>query len=733
MEVFPASISSNTRGTSWSALLTGLQRLDALLNQACLMAQDIYGPQKTADLFRGLHISLAEVEQLLASPPAASLLYVEPSHLEPSPTADNEAGPLTWLIHEYDLSPFDIDVLMLALAPEIDLRYERLYAYLQDDVNRKRPGLDLVLNLLSVTPEVRLIYRSHFSPTAPLIKHGLLHLVPESSQDRPSLLAHYLVLDEQIVHFLLGQPGVSASLAAFVTLRFPGFQRADNSPALSGVLTALVRQSIPENRHPLRLFFHGPHGVGKRRTAEMLATSVHKPLLMVDLSKIHATHEPEMLFKRVFREARFQGALLYLENLDELVHAEQALQELLSSLATSDVLTILSGIQPHFPLPPQSRYRAAEVIAIPFPLPTFAQRQAYWQEYLGEDARTLDAQLLADLATRFRLTQGQIHDAVASAHSAAIWRAATRSARRGMAQEATLLRAQLTREDLLDAAGKQSRRDIEALARKVEANYTWDDIVLPPDQLAQLREISNQARYRHMVYGTWGFEHKIHLGKDLSVLFSGLSGTGKTMAAEVLAHTLTLDLYKIDLSQMVSKYIGETEKNLDRIFTAAESTNAILFFDEADTLFGKRSQVHDAHDRYANIEVGYLLQKLEEYDGIVILATNLRNNMDEAFTRRLKFSIEFPFPDEAYRERIWRGQFPAATPLSDDIDFAFLARQFRIAGGNIKNIVLNASFLAAAEDSSVHMKHLILAARREFQKMGIVCTESVFGEYFALI
>jgi SpoVK/Ycf46/Vps4 family AAA+-type ATPase len=300
-------------------------------------------------------------------------------------------------------------------------------------------------------------------------------------------------------------------------------------------------------------------------------------------------------------------------------------------------------------------------------------------------------------------------------------------------QEDTPLRIQPTHEDLLTAAREQSRHDIEALARKVESNYTWNDIVLPHDQLVQLKEICNQARYRHIVYGEWGFERKLHLGRGLSVLFSGLSGTGKTMAAEVLAHTLALDLYKIDLSQIINKYIGETEKNLDRIFQAAEGTNAILFFDEADALFGKRSQVHDAHDRYANIEVGYLLQKLEEYDGIVILATNLRNNMDEAFTRRLKFIVEFPFPDEPYRGSIWRKQFPAAAPLDEDIDFDFLARQFRVAGGNIKNIVLNASFLAASDESSIHMKHLILAARREFQKMGIICTEAIFGEYFALI
>jgi SpoVK/Ycf46/Vps4 family AAA+-type ATPase len=208
------------------------------------------------------------------------------------------------------------------------------------------------------------------------------------------------------------------------------------------------------------------------------------------------------------------------------------------------------------------------------------------------------------------------------------------------------------------------------------------------------------------------------LGKGLNVLFSGPPGTGKTMAGDVIANELSLTLYKIDLSQVVSKYIGETEKNLERIFTAAQSTNAILFFDEADALFGKRSEVKDAHDRYANIEVGYLLQKMEEYEGVAILATNLRSHMDDAFVRRMHAIVEFPFPDEMHRRRIWEVLFPPEAPLGEDVDFWSLAREVRLAGGNIKTIVLTAAFYAAAEGSRIGMAHLLLAARREYQKMG---------------
>ncbi|HZR41103.1 MAG TPA: AAA family ATPase [Ktedonobacteraceae bacterium] len=731
MEDVPTSIESTKRSTNLSSLLAALRRLDGMLEQACSIVQELYGPARMADPFRGLHISQTEVEQLLASPPVSSLLFVEESYLESYPVPrDDEDGALTWLVKEFDLSPFDVDVLMIALAPDIDLRYERLYAYLQDDVSRKRPGVDLALNLLCATSAGRLAARPHFSSGAPLVKHGLLHLIAEPSQLQPSLLSHYLKLDEQVVNLLLAQPGVSASISAFARLQHPEPASEGTSEQLPGALTELARQSRKE-ASPLRLFFHGQHGVGKLHTARQLATCLHMPLLIVDLSgALNAVHGPEQIFKRIFLEARFQDALLYLENVDGLSSDKRTLQCMLDALSESKGITILASTQAHLAIPTESRYRAADVIPVHFPMPAFVQRRRYWQMHLGDDALALEVQVLDDLATHYRLTSGQIRDAVVSARQAAAWRTAGQPTTQDADSRQNW---QPTPEELYSAARRQSSHTIEALARKIEPRYSWDDIVLPHDQLAQLKEICNQARYRHIVYGEWGFELKMHLGKDLNVLLSGLPGTGKTMAAEVIAHTLALDLYKIDLSQVVSKYIGETEKNLDRIFTAAESTNAILFFDEADTLFGKRSQVHDAHDRYANIEVGYLLQKMEEYNGITILATNLRNNMDDAFIRRLKFSVELPFPDEASRYRIWRGHFPATAPLGDDIDFAFLARQFKLAGGSIKNIILNASFLAAAEEQSIHMKHLILAARREFQKMGKTCSEAIFGEYFALI
>jgi SpoVK/Ycf46/Vps4 family AAA+-type ATPase len=248
-----------------------------------------------------------------------------------------------------------------------------------------------------------------------------------------------------------------------------------------------------------------------------------------------------------------------------------------------------------------------------------------------------------------------------------------------------------------------------------------------------LREICVQVRHRRTVLEAWGFDKHLAMGKGVNVLFAGQSGTGKTMAAEIIAADLGLELYKVDLSGMVSKYIGETEKNLDKVFTAAREANAILFFDEADALFGKRSEVKDAHDRYANIEVGYLLQKMEEYDGVVILATNLRKNLDDAFIRRLHVAIDFPFPEEPDRMRIWRKVFPPDAPLADDVDLVYLAKQFKLAGGNIRNIALLAAYLSAEDGTTIGMPQIVRAIKREYQKLGKLITETEFGRYISAV
>jgi SpoVK/Ycf46/Vps4 family AAA+-type ATPase len=267
------------------------------------------------------------------------------------------------------------------------------------------------------------------------------------------------------------------------------------------------------------------------------------------------------------------------------------------------------------------------------------------------------------------------------------------------------------------------------LSRRIETTVTWDDLILPDDVAVELRQLAIRTRFRDRVAEEWGVGHAGAKGVGVTALFAGPPGTGKTMGAEVVAGDLGLDLYTIDLATVVDKYIGETEKNLDRIFNEAEGVNGVLLFDEADALFGKRSEVKDARDRYANIEVAYLLQRMESFDGIAILATNLRANLDEAFARRLAAVVEFPPPDVAFRRQLWDRCLGTRVPRADDVDLDFCAQSFELSGGNISNIAIGAAYLAASGDGSVGMRELIVSTQREYRKLGRLCLDTEFGQY----
>jgi SpoVK/Ycf46/Vps4 family AAA+-type ATPase len=341
-------------------------------------------------------------------------------------------------------------------------------------------------------------------------------------------------------------------------------------------------------------------------------------------------------------------------------------------------------------------------------------RRRIWERLLADRSVRVAPEDLDALAGRFRLGPLQISDAVATAVAHAGWRT-------GKAL------AEPTRAELFAAARGQSGHGLTGLARRIEPAYAWDDLVLPLDSLTQLHDLCQRVALRERVLNEWGFQQALSRGRGTTALFTGPPGTGKTMAAEVIARDLGLDLFAIDLSTVISKYIGETEKNLERVFSAAADADAILLFDEADALFGKRSEVRDSHDRYANIEISYLLQRMEQYEGLAILATNLRQHIDDAFTRRLQFVVDFPFPDEVRRKRIWDLSFPAAAPVDPDLDTEQLARGFRLSGGNIHNIALHAAYLAAAAGSAIGRPHILEAIRREHQKMGKVLSDSELG------
>ncbi|MGB9180971.1 MAG: ATP-binding protein, partial [Pyrinomonadaceae bacterium] len=407
--------------------------------------------------------------------------------------------------------------------------------------------------------------------------------------------------------------------------------------------------------------------------------------------------EREALARLWEREAVLLGSALLLDQGEqEMTHAAISFIESLRGMLFVSARETL-----------KARERAAFRVDVHKPSP--AEQQSLWMGALGSSASQLNGEL-EHLVSQFSLGTEGIHAASVQARE---------GLKRGGGDEALLGSA------LWDACRTLARPRLDDLAQRINPAASWDDLVLPEQQLRALRDIAAHVRQRAKVYETWGFASKGERGLGISALFAGASGTGKTMAAEVLAGDLHLDLYRIDLSQVVSKYIGETEKNLRRVFDAAEEGGAVLLFDEADALFGKRSEVKDSHDRYANIEVSYLLQRMEAYRGLAVLTTNLKSAVDTAFLRRLRFIVQFPFPDTAQRAEIWRRIFPENTPLAN-LDLSKLAR-LSIAGGNIRNVALHAAFLAADACEPVTMTHLLRAARSEYAKLEKPLTESEIG------
>lgn len=711
----------DANGSASRVLLSALGRLDYLLQQAIVKASETYGSKVSNESLRGLFITHNDVEQLLTLEPGAPRLQSTREGARLAEAAGS-CPQFEWLRKSFGLSDFDFDLIQIALAPEIDLRYERLYAYLQDDVTRKRPTVDLALNLLCDSAEEKLRARVHFGPDAPLFKNRLAHLFPDPHQTQPPLLSHYFKLDDQVIRLLLGQSGLDARLGSICRLVSPSvcFDELHLNVEVKRALPFLLEQHR-KNGSAVGLYFQGRPGSGRRAAAEALAHESETSLLIVDLAEtLSADIDVDGVVKLICREARLQNSILYLEDFDAVTTDTRMLPRLkrfMSRLAKElSGACIIAGTQQWSP----SVGRLEGVAVVPFNVPSFDERWKCWQrDLLAAGTHVNEADLNA-LAGRFRLTPAQIADAAKTARVQAIWH---------MAQSESpdldgLPVLQPSASELFAAARRQTGHELAALAQKIEPVATWTDIVLPDDAMSQLREIVLRVVHRHRVLDEWGFDRKLSSGKGINALFAGASGTGKTMAAEVIANELGLELFKIDLASVVSKYIGETEKNLERIFAAAEQANAILFFDEADALFGKRSEVRDAHDRYANIEVAYLLQKMEAYEGVSLLATNLRQNMDEAFLRRLAFIINFPFPDAESRRRIWQGIWPAQISFAGDVDLDRMAQQFKLSGGNIKNIALAAAFHAADDGGCVSMAHLLLATRREYQKIGKVLPEA---------
>jgi SpoVK/Ycf46/Vps4 family AAA+-type ATPase len=723
--------------TSIEHILAELERIDLLIKLHVLQAQRMY--QNKAE-FQGLFISEQEIDRLLKQPFGHQLWAkntksssLEKIHTVLSQMTESIAKRkhesskqgvslrLEELTRLFNLTPFDVDILLICLAPELDWKYERLFSYLQDDITRKKPSVYIVLNLLSSSFEDKLDLRKHFDPEAPLIKHSIISLSDHSQQQNSPLLNKFLKLDDRLINYLLGENRIDGRLRSFAQLKEPDIQLEDLvlSPEIVSGIHILTTGKYTITEAPI-FYFRGPYGVGKQSAAEAACHELGGRLIVITGNCLF--EKDGLSFKEkltlILREAKLQNSAIYWNGFDTLIAGDKwaPLNLMLDALEEYRGLVFLSG---NISWEPRDAFYERTFVPIVFSLPSFGERLQLWQRSLnGNSPIQSDIDLYA-LSNKFLLSGGQINDIIATARSAMLIKGSENKS--------------LNLKSLYSACRKHSNQSLTELSKKIEPKFSWKDIVLSRDKMNQLKEIIGHVNHRQHVYNDWGFKNKISLGTGVTALFAGPSGTGKTMAAGIMAREIGLDLYKIDLSLVVSKYIGETEKNLSKIFAEAETSNAILFFDEADALFGKRSEVRDSHDRYANIEIAYLLQKMDEYEGISILATNLRQNMDDSFVRRMQFIVEFPFPDEHLRLQIWKVHFPKDAPVDDDIDYKFLANQLNLTGGSIKNIVLNAAFLAASCESKISMGHIFHSAKRELQKAGILCAKSDFGKYSQLL
>jgi hypothetical protein len=660
-----------------------LERLEWLSGHVRrLVAAGISRSGDANDPYLGLYVSDQEAVDLASeSGDRASASAVVPPPSIALPPTGTRIGDLA---AAFTLDVLDLDLLIIAVACDLEPRFERLFGYLHDDLTRRRPSVGLALELSGhgfADPSAR----ARFGADGPLVRHGLVAV----EEPRKPFLSRPLSVSDRVVDHLLGIDAIETAVARLrapsVVVDLPGIDSLARMLA-SGVSPVYVQD--------------GRVGTGAAFAASALAAAGLEALT-IDLVAGGDDDAVEVC-RAAVREARLRmcGLVVMLDD-DRLGEHRRALH----ALAVGEWPTIVIGMHPWDPL-----WSNRPVVSLTAPDAPTALTGEVWSACLpdvGFDLRRGTRQ--------FHLRPDQIVNA------------ATLARRRAEAESRPIVL-----DDVAAGARAQNSSRLERLATRVAPEARWGDLVLPDDVLTQLRELAERYANRDLVHGDWGMGGSANRRVGVVSLFAGPSGVGKTLAAEALAGSLQLDLYRVNLATVVDKYIGETEKNLERIFVAAEGVNGVIFFDEADALFGKRSEVSDAKDRYANVEVAYLLQRLESFGGVAILATNLRTNVDEAFTRRLDALIDFPEPDVELRRRLWDRCLGTKVPRNGDLDLDFLAERFRLSGGNIRNVAVSAAFLAASKGSAVSMPDLVVSTAREYRKLGRLCTAQEFGSWLDL-
>ena len=657
------------------------------------------------DRFRGLYVSDAQVDALLGGErrpllpePAVETAATRLDELERRADDDERHGAdlrLRRLARAFGLDPYDMELLLVALAPDLDPRFEPLYGYLHDDVSRRRASVGLALELCGhgrAEGDARGggTGRHRFGPAGVLVARRLL-LVEDA--ERPFLTRSLRVPDRVAAH-LLGDDAPDQAVEALLV---------ESLGTEVGPVDVLARALAAGAN---LTYVRARPGTSGHALARAALRRLDMPVLELDLARLGPADEAPDVAAAAAREAGLRGAGLAVGPIEVLAERSAVAVRAFAEVPVPVILVGGRSWDPAWSRQPPLLLEAESASA--------SQRHELWMSSL--DGVAPDRFDPAAVTAAFRLDPEQIVRAAQAA-----------------ARAVAALDRPMTVADVSAAARAQNAAGLDRLARRLQPRVGWDDLVLPSFVEDQLRELTARVRHRETVMGEWGVGHSTGGGTGISALFAGDSGTGKTMSAEVVAGDLGFELYVIDLSTVVDKYIGETEKNLDRIFAEADRVNGVLLFDEADALFGRRSEVKDARDRYANVEVAYLLQRMESFDGLAILTTNLRANVDEAFVRRLDAIVDFPMPEEDDRRRLWTRNLPATVPQEPGIDFDFLARRFKLAGGDIRNICVSGAYLAAASGRPVGMADLIRATEREYRKLGRLMVEAEFGEYLGLV
>ncbi|MDJ1169895.1 AAA family ATPase [Roseofilum sp. BLCC_M154] len=585
-------------------------------------------------------------------------------------------GTLNTLARTFGLSPFEISILLCCVGQAINPDFPDVLAIAHNKPDCNYPTFQLCLDCF---PQP---HWDAFTETRPLRKWQLIHTATS-----PEITRACLQIDEAILHYLMGEAYHDPILAAVLT-PLPPLSTSVLQPSYETIIHQAVSvfQGVSKTQPILQLC--GPLRESQAEIATHISEYLHLPLYRLPSDAIPKNRQDLQRFVMRWQRWYALAPSLLLVDVNESITAESQLSLLFPFLQSLQVSVIIAT---------DERLPLSHAVTFDVGGLQYGEQLELWQKAWQDYPEDVD-RYLPSLAAQFRLSAVMIETASAAVRS-----------------QFDLAPKDIS-ERLWQFCRLQARPELEALAQRIEVKTTWADFVLPEREKRILEQILIHVRQQATVYQNWGFAAKNQRGLGLTALFAGTSGTGKTTAAEVLAHELKLDLFRIDLSAVMSKYIGETEKNLRRIFDAAEKGGGILLFDEADALFGSRTEVKDSHDRHANIEVSYLLQRMEAYQGLAILTTNFKDNLDRAFLRRLRFIVNFPYPKAPERSQIWQRVFPRQTP-TEGLDFKRLG-QLDVTGGNIKSIALNAAFLAAEAQEPVKMSHILEATKMEYLKTG---------------